>query len=448
MLGYELSLALRGLRRFPRSTVLVVVTVALGIASCMTSLLLLHVLSGDPLPGRSQHLYLAWVDTLHRPPRVDTSGMALNGVSANTFGYRRLKREDAEALMRGRAGVRQAIVADVLADESTEDGTRHLASQAVLATSSDFVALFGVPLLHGRSWTVAEETARAPVVLIDSDTAQRFYGTADAVGREVRLGKRNYRIIGVFAPYAPQPHFFGLDVGSFTGNGGENLLVPYTSALANGLMPMTGDGCDASVDVSQTGASDPAHCASLSLWVQLGTPGQVASYRTYLRAYADDHPGDRGKTTAARYGLYGVRQWLDMNGVVPASARLNVLMASSFLLLCMFNVIGLLTARFLRRSTEIGIRRALGASRLAVFAQHIGEATLVCLAGGLLALPMTELGAWILRRQGDDFSPLVRSDPWMFGALFAIAIVVGTAVGIVPAWRASTVEPGLQVKSE
>jgi putative ABC transport system permease protein len=36
----------------------------------------------------------------------------------------------------------------------------------------------------------------------------------------------------------------------------------------------------------------------------------------------------------------------------------------------------------------------------------------------------------------------------MFGALFAIAIVVGIAVGIVPAWRASTVEPGLQVKSE
>ena len=54
MFAYNLELALHGLRRFPRSTLLVVLTVALGLAACMTTLTLLHVLSADPLPGRSQ----------------------------------------------------------------------------------------------------------------------------------------------------------------------------------------------------------------------------------------------------------------------------------------------------------------------------------------------------------------------------------------------------------
>ena len=68
MIRYSLELALHGLRRSPKSTVLAIVTVALGLAASMTTLALLHMLSADPLPGRSQHLYLAWVDTVQAKP--------------------------------------------------------------------------------------------------------------------------------------------------------------------------------------------------------------------------------------------------------------------------------------------------------------------------------------------------------------------------------------------
>lgn len=73
---------------------------------------------------------------------------------------------------------------------------------------------------------------------------------------------------------------------------------------------------------------------------------------------------------------------------------------------------------------------------------------MACLVGGVLALPLTLLGLWVLRQQGDEFSGLVRLDPTMFGALFALTLAVGVLVGWVPAWRVSRVEPGLQVKSE
>jgi putative ABC transport system permease protein len=67
--------------------------------------------------------------------------------------------------------------------------------------------------------------------------------------------------------------------------------------------------------------------------------------------------------------------------------------------------------------------------------------------GGVLALPLTMLGLWILRKQEEGFTDMARLDPVMFGGLFVLALAVGLLVGLLPAWRASTVEPGLQVKS-
>ncbi len=448
MLHYNFELAWHGLRRFPRSTVLVVLTVALGLAACMTTLTLLHVLTADPLPGRSQHIYQAWVDTVQNKAFTTSADMALNGVSASN-GYQRIKLGDAQALLAAHRATRQVVTADMVSDVASADGKHVLGSQVLLATSSDFVPMFGVSLRYGRHWSAAEEAARTPVAMIDTETAQKLFGTDNAVGRRVRMGKTLFQVVGVFAPYAPQPHFFGLDVAAFTGDGGEGVYLPDTAALDAGLGPLTADRCDASYKAPAGSLpSDPAHCASLGFWVQLDSPAQVAGYRAFLTRYAEQQKALAGFDKPATAKLTSVAAWLKQQDVVPDSVRLNVWLAASLLLLCMINVAGLLAARFLRRSGEIGIRRALGAPRRAVFLQHALEAGGACLAGGVLAIPLTWLGVWALRQQGNDFSGLAHLDPLMFGALFALALAVGVLVGILPAWHAAAVEPGLQVKSE
>ncbi len=443
MFRYNLELAFRGLRGFPKSTVLVVLTVALGLSACMTTLALLHVLSADPLPGRSEHLYLAWVDTVLAKP---TNYQSLNGVTQAN--YRRIKLADAQALLSAHRAVRQAVVANMAADEISADGKHAQRAQLILATSADFVPMFGVALRYGRNWTAAEDAAHAPVVLIDTELAQKLFGTVNAVGRRVRLRNTLFQVVGVIAPYAPQPHFYGLDSFIFSSDGGENLYLPYTAALDAGLSPRSADGCDASYKtVSRLGWSDPVHCASLGFWVQLDTPQQVAVYRSYLTHYVEQHKALSGFGKPATSQLFSVAQWLKLQHVVPDSVRLNAGLAGAFLLLCMLNVAGLLAARFLHRSGETGIRRALGAPRRAVFQQYLLEAAAISMLGGVLALPLTLLGLWILRRQGSDFSGLARLDPLMFGGLFVMALLVGVLVGLLPAWRASAVEPALQVKS-
>lgn len=110
LFGYSVELALHGLRRFPKTTALAVLTVAIGLAASMTTLALLHILSADPLPGRSQHLYLAWVDTLQAKP---DDYKPLDG--AGNASYKRIKMPDAQALMASRPDIRQTVVADVWA---------------------------------------------------------------------------------------------------------------------------------------------------------------------------------------------------------------------------------------------------------------------------------------------------------------------------------------------
>jgi putative ABC transport system permease protein len=442
---YEMGLAVRGLRRFPKSSALIVLTAALGLAACMITLTLLHTLSADPLPGRSQNLYLAWVDTvLAKPSNANADLMAMNGFKISNF--HNIKLGDAQALLAAHRATRQTVMADMIADEVSDDG-RHAQNQhVILATTSDFLSMMGVTLRYGRNWTLAEDIARTPVVVIDTDLARKLFGTANAVGRSVRLKQTLFRIVGVVQPSALQPRFYALSMGAYNSSAAENLYVSYAAAMDAGLMPYVSDGCDASYKNPDSSSVNVVRCAALSLWVQLDTTQQIYAYRDFLQNYMAQQVKLVGFGKMPRSELTGVADWLKQNNVVPDSARLNVWLASSFLLLCMANMAGLLSARFMRRSSDVGIRRALGAPRRAIFLQHVLESSFMCIIGGLLALPLTFLGLWILRQQDNEFSAMAHLDTSMFASLFVLTLAVGVSVGMLPAWWMSRIEPGLQVK--
>lgn len=443
-MGYNLILAWHGLRRFPRSTLLAVVTVAMGLAAAMTTLTLLHQLTADPLPGRSQHLFLAWVDTVHGKVEQHTSR---NDITVAH--YHRIKLDDARELLRQHRATWQAAMASVNTELSAYgEPDARVQHGYVLATTAEYQPLLGVALREGRSWTMAEERARTPVAVIDSTLAQQLFGHADPLGRELKIGKGIFRVIGVSAPFSPQPHFYDLSAMTFSASRHDLAFAPLDALLDAGVEMGGNDGCDEDAPKRNTMfGTDAAHCAALSYWVELPSRAAVDTYGGYLRSYAAGQKSVAGYGKPVRADLTGVGAWLSRQGVVPDHVRLNAWLAGSFLLLCMVNVAGLLAARFLRRGGEIGIRRALGAPRVAIFQQHVLEAALICLAGGLLAWPLTLFGLWTLRLQDSGFTDLARLDPSMFGALFGLALMVGVLTGWLPAWRASRVEPGLQVKS-
>ncbi len=80
--------------------------------------------------------------------------------------------------------------------------------------------------------------------------------------------------------------------------------------------------------------------------------------------------------------------------MVPNEVRILILVSFGFLLVCLMNAMGLMLAKIMGRAGDIGVRRALGASRAAIFAQCLIETGVVGLAGGILGLGLTALGLW------------------------------------------------------
>jgi putative ABC transport system permease protein len=119
-----------------------------------------------------------------------------------------------------------------------------------------------------------------------------------------------------------------------------------------------------------------------------------------------------------------------------------------FLLICLVNTVGLLLAKFLRRSPEIGVRRALGASRREVYLQFLVEAGTVGLAGGVLGLLLTGLGVLGVGLVFDEqIARLATLDVKLVALTLCVAVLATLLAAFYPTWRAAQVQPAWQLKS-
>lgn len=437
MFDYYLRLALRRCRQNLAMVGLLVLTMAIGIASCMTAMTVFSALAGDPLPGISPHLYVATMD-------------AREALDKDNADYKQpdswLALRDAKALVDAHRAPRQLALAQSLTTMGGPDGKRSEKAWGLMVYGEP-LGMLGVPLRHGRPWTAQELAARAPVVVIDSELAQKLFGSTDAVGRSVLLGGKPFRVVGVSAPW--KPHTVFLDVKRNQGDpqgSNEQFFVPAEAALDAGVGPFTSGECGKGAPIIGFQSAAVQQCRWLEVWSELETPAQLADWSGFLAGYANAQHDAGRFAYPPQPRLYGARAWMTLNRVVPDDVRLNLMLAGAFLLLCMVNVAGLLAARFLRRQADVAIRRALGASKRTVFAQHIIETGVLGLAGGLLALPLTWLGLWIVRLQPVSYADAAQFSPGVFGVLLLFSLGVGLLVGVLPAWRVCRQPPALQIK--
>jgi len=433
MLHYYVHLAWQRCRTQWPATVLIALTLAIGIGSCMTTLTIVSAFEGDPIPGTSEHLYVVALDT-HESANQNTAEPDS-----------RLKLRDARTLVDARRASAQVALAAATVHVSRADNQHGNRIHGVLAYGQ-VLQVLGIPLRAGRPWTAQELHSHAPVVIIDAPLARHLFGTADAVGRSVRLGNQLFRIVGVTAPWKPRMQFSTVEQAS----GGPlglplQIFIPAGAALAAGVGPTVSGKCSNSAANTTYGSVDVEHCRRLETWVALTTSQAVKHYTTYLNAYAKAKH-DAGHVHPLHARLYGTRAWMAVNGIVPDDVSLDAWLAGAFLVLCMTNVIGLLTARFLQGQSNAAIRRALGATKRQLFAQNLVESALLGLAGGLLAWPLTLLGMWVVRQQPAGYVAAAHFSPGVFAGLVLLSLVVGTVVGLWPAWRISCQPPALRIK--
>ncbi|MDQ0008239.1 putative ABC transport system permease protein [Luteibacter jiangsuensis] len=430
MFGYYLDMALRSLRRNRALTALMVVAIAMGIGASMTTLTVLHVLSGDPLPRISSTLYAAQLD-----PR-DMGGYRLEDEPPDQVTWidgmnlLRAKRADRQALMTGGS---VAIQPAQSALDPFYEPARY--------TTADFFSMFDVPFKYGHAWGASEDAARAAVVVISNKLNDKLFGGGDSRGRMLRADGHALRIIGVLGDWRPNPHFYDLNVKNYGSD--EGVYLPLSTSQDLHLAHLGSAGCWGNGGAD---ATPVAPCVWLQFWVQLYTPARANAYRQFLIHYSQEQKALGRFPRPPNVRLRNLMQWLDYQHVVPGDIQLQTWLALGFLLVCLVNTMGLMLAKFLRRAPELGVRRALGASRQALFVQLLVESGVVGLAGGLGGLLLACLGLWMVRRQPTDYAPLAHLDGAMLLLTFVLALGASLLAGVLPAWRACRVSPGLQLK--
>lgn len=437
MLAYYLRLGLHSLRRNPMLTTLMVLAIGVGVASSMTTYAVFRAVSGNPLPDKSAQLFAPQIDVWG--PQSRTRGEDLPDALTYT---------DAMALIRDHKARRQTAIYPVHFTVVPSTPSAEPFGVSGYASYADFFPMFEAPFLFGNGWTAAQDQARAPVVVISRQLNQQLFGGANSVGRTVRLDDHDYEIVGVLRNWNPRPRFY--DVNNSNGfNDPPDVFMPFTRAVDVQTDTAGNNNCYGSAGRAPGFKGWlQSDCAWVSYWVELPDGAAVQTYRRYLQAYAADQQHS-GRFHWAPYDtLRDLTQWMDYEKVVPPETRMSLWLSLGFLLVCLINTVGLMLAKFMRRAGEIGVRRALGASRREIWAQFLAEAAMVGLSGGVLGVLLTGVGVLSIGLVFEpDIARLAHVNVSLVGLTLISAVVATIAAAFYPTWRASRVQPAWQLKS-
>lgn len=438
MLRYYFLLGLRSLRRNPVLTSLMILTLAVGVAAAISTLTILHMMSGNPIPAKSERLFVPLID--NGPQARYTPGQMPDD---NQLTYR-----DAVNFLQSGQGERRTAVFGIVG--GIEPGRSDLGTLQVdgLATTSDYFPIFDVPFLHGSGWAAEQDKATARVVVLSRHMSEKVFGKENPVGRHVRMLNEDFEVIGVLGEWNPVPRYTHLINGNGGTMGGEDdIFIPFQTAIQMHLSNAGSMSCSGNVNPGYQGILD-SECTWIQFWFEMKSAAGRAALQDYLDGYTREQHRLSRFVRQNVNRLYDVMQWMDHLHVVSDDGPISTWLAFGFLLLCLVNTVGLLLAKFSVRAGEVGVRRALGASRAEIFKQFLIEAAVVGLAGGVLGLALSSAALWLLGRQSGRYAALAHMDWSMFGATFALAIAASILAGLLPTWRACQVTPALQLKSQ
>ena len=185
------------------------------------------------------------------------------------------------------------------------------------------------------------------------------------------------------------------------------------------------------------------------MWVELRNETEKQDYMAYLDAYVEQQKALGRFPRPLNNRLNNVMEWMKDREVVDDDAQVMLGLSILFLLVCLLNTIGLLLAKFMGKSGDISLRRALGASRSSLFTQHMIESGLIGLGGGILGLGLTWLGLQGIEMLfGEYVENLVGMDWVMVLAAIGLAIVSALLAGLYPTWRTCQIAPAGQLKTQ
>jgi putative ABC transport system permease protein len=262
---------------------------------------------------------------------------------------------------------------------------------------------------EGRYFTEEEDERHAKVVVLGHDTAEDLFGEQSPLGKDVNVESSLYTIIGVIAK-RKQP--FG------SGKNPQDNAAYFPNGTFHSLHP---EVLDLFIQVKY---DDPANKALVTEEVR-----EMLRVRRHVKVEAEDN-----------FEIFGPDSLSRLWDQVTWGLRLFMLAVSSVgLMVGGVGVMNIMLVSVTERTREIGIRKALGATKRTIMTQFTTEAVTLCAIGGIIGVMAGAVITWIVYFLPIGL-PATVSTFWVsFG--FSVACAIGLIFGIYPAWKAANLDP-------
>jgi putative ABC transport system permease protein len=281
-----------------------------------------------------------------------------------------------------------------------------LGSVGIEGRSENWPRLSGGDIYPGRSFTRVEALTNARVAVVTEKLADRLFGQADPVGKVIKLAGFPFQVIGV---YTPPPNLFG-------DGEGPRAIVP-NGTLNKYIKPQRGWMQFAVSPVDSVTVADAIDQVTVALRTVRGLrPGQETNFDIITQDKLLD-------------------TWNNVTGVF---FLVMIVLSGVGLMVGGVGVVAIMMISVTERTREIGVRKALGATRREILWQFLVEASTLTLIGGAVGMLLGGAIAFIVSHA----TPLPAAVP-LWSVVTALLAAAGTGIvfGIFPAARAARLDP-------
>lgn len=286
------------------------------------------------------------------------------------------------------------------------------------ATDGPYWRILDFDFLEGAAFSDGDDESGANVVVISRQSRERIFDGEPALGKELTADGQTLRVVGVVE-----------DVSFARMAGFADLWVPIGSAKSQSFRSELRGGFSALI---------LAHDVS-------DFPRIKRDYQLALQSV--EFPDDRYHTVAGGADTlfeHFARTMLSSDYKSSKTWTLRaflLLIGLLFVLLPTVNLVNLNVSRILERSSEIGVRKAFGASSASLVVQFVLENVVLTLLGALLALALSAGALSVIEARGVIPHAELGLNWRVFGAGFAMALAFGLLSGAWPAWKMSRLHP-------
>jgi putative ABC transport system permease protein len=292
---------------------------------------------------------------------------------------------------------------------SLKYGSKKIQNTILYGDTSSVKETNDIELLEGRMWTEGEEERNANVVVLGHDSAEDLFPNESPLGKDVECGGDIFTVIGVLDS---QPQPFG------SGRNTQDNAAYFPLGAFRKIHPEMKDFW---ITVKY---DDPAHKSLVIDEIR-----ELLRRRRGVRVEQDDN-----------FAIFGpdslTRLW---NSLTGGLFLFMVAVSSVGLMVGGVGVMNIMLVSVTERTREIGIRKAIGATRKNILLQFTLEAVTLCAVGGLLGILAGSLFTLILH-YAVSFLHAALSATWVMIS-FGVSCAIGLLFGIYPAWKAAAMDP-------